>query len=71
MAREERSFTLTEPAGLRRTYVLLDYMTIDDVMEVAQQAVAARIKGNIAYEEDMFPRALKDDLVRVRIDSGV
>jgi len=71
VARNDRKFSIREQDGIRRTFRLLDYVTIDDVMENAQKAMAAEVKGRITYPEGLFPRTLKDDLVLVRIVAGV
>ena len=71
MARNDRKFSIREQDGIRRTFRLMDYVTIDDIMELGQKAVAAEVKGRITYPENMFPRELKDDLVLVHTVAGV
>lgn len=63
MARKETSTSITGLGGVKETYRLLEYVTVDDIMEMLMQSTAAEIKTGTT---EVLPvdRSVKDFLVR-------
>lgn len=68
MARTENSFTITGPDARRRTYRVLDQVTIDDLMVVGAKAVIGEIALGVDYVSP-FSREVRDHLIRTHITS--
>ena len=65
MARNEKSTTILNADGVRETYRLLEFITIDDILLNRAQALAAEIKTGKNMGMDV-PRSVKDYLIRTQ-----
>lgn len=65
MARNEKSTTILNADGVRETYRLLEFITIDDILLNRAQALAAEIKTGKNVGMDV-PRSVKDYLIRTQ-----
>ena len=65
MARNEKSTTILNADGVRETYTLLEFITVDDILLNRAKSLAAEIKTGKNPGMDV-PRSVKDYLIRTQ-----
>ena len=63
MARNETSTTILNADGVRETYTLLEFVTVDDILLNQMQSLATEIKTGESGGMGV-PRSVKDFLIR-------
>lgn len=66
--RQESEFKVLQPDGTTKIYTLVPFVTADDLMELAAQAVAGEIKLGVPYESPSS-RGVRDQLIVINVTS--
>lgn len=69
MSRAEKSVSIVGIGGVKETYVLVEHVTVDDIMGLLMQGVAAEIKTGQPSTLPV-PKDVKDFLVRTHVGVG-
>jgi len=67
--RVEKSVVYTDSNGLKKTYRILEHVTIDDLMVLCAKSVAADYR-NSTVSGSPLSYGIKDHLVRLNVSTG-
>lgn len=69
MARDETKFIARDHEGVPSEFTIVEFVTIDDVMEVAMKGAAAQIKFGTPYSSP-HDKGTRDFLIRTHVTTG-